>query len=496
MNIVDLPMEILLHLGTFIFKEDTIAAASTCRALRKALASLLWDQLILPGRKGFTPVDVNILKKNARFVHTLTYLTTISPNYTIPFPVLTSLSFEFPSWPTTSPGTITPPDRDDYIASIIRLCPGIQNLVLTNAVPCPSVQLWETIFSTLKDPQRLAVTRMDPTDNPSMQAFWRACSRFEELELIGFDILTTNDLPVTPFPRLKRLTHQLNPYYRDSIGQEGQLAWIMCCPNLTALEWRTGNSRFPSRQLVEAIRQNTWPNLESFQLTGANLEEDKSSLIVQHLPPLHVFRLSSRTLSKLSFNQLQQRHFATLRILDLNGCALITSEMVLSVLSGCPLLEDLSAPYFTARDLRQREPARRAWICFGLRRLKVYIIRDREHPHADQLVFEQLSKLVQLEQLELGDDPLRDLNVVLAQNLRSQGALQLRLDSGLDRLAGLKSLFAVEFHGTAQTMRVQEMEWMMENWPELEEVSGKLSRNSQTHALLKEMLEKRDISTF
>ncbi|KAF9537043.1 hypothetical protein EC957_008968 [Mortierella hygrophila] len=235
------------------------------------------------------PVDVSILKEHAQFVHTLTYLTTISQDYTIHFPALTNLSFEFLSWPTTFHDTVPPPDRNDYLASIIRLCPRIQNLTLTNAVHCPSVQLWETILSTLENPRRLAVTRMDPTDNPSMQAFWKACSRY---------------------------------------------------------------------------------------------------------------------LSELSFGRLQERHFATLSILDLNGCALFTSEMVLSVLSGCPLLEDLSAPYLTASDLRQSEPARRAWICFGLTRLKVYIARDREHPDADQLVFEQLSKLVQLEELDIGDDTL------------------------------------------------------------------------------------------
>ena len=270
----------------------------------------------------------------------------------------------------------------------------------------------------------------------------------------------------------------------------------MRCPNLTALEWRTSITRFPGQRLVEALSQNTWPNLESFQLTGTNFEDEKSALILQHLPPLHVFRLSNILLSELSFGRLQERHFSTLRILDLNGCASFTSEMVLSVLSGCPLLEDLSAPYFAASDLRQSEPARRAWICLGLRRLKVYITRDREHPDADQLVFEQLSKLVQLEELELGDDPLSDLHGDLAKDLRSQGALQLRLDSGLGRLAGLKSLYAVEFHGTAQMMRVQEMEWMVENWPELQEVSGKLSGNSEMHVVLKEMFEKRDISNF
>ncbi|KAG9068327.1 hypothetical protein KI688_010593 [Linnemannia hyalina] len=417
-------------------------------------------------------------------------------DYTIPFPALTSLSFGFLSWPTAFHGTVPPPDRNDYFASIIRLCPRIQNLTLTNAVHCPSVQLWETIFSTLENPRRLAVTRMDPTDNPSMQAFWKACSRFEELELIGFDILTTNELPATPFPRLKRLTHQLTPYFRHSIGQEGQLTWIMRCPNLTALEWRTSIARFPSRRLVEAIRQNTWPNLESFQLIGTKFKDDKSALILQHLPPLHVLRFPNRYLSELSFGRLQERHFASLSILDLNGCTLFTSEMVLSVLSGCPLLEDLSAPFLTASDLRQSEPARRAWVCLGLTRLKVYITRDREHPDADKLVFEQLSKLVKLEELDIGDDSLYDLNDDLVRDLGSRGALQLRLDSGLDCLAGMKSLYAVEFRGTVQTMRVQEIEWMLENWPELREVSGKLSKNSQTHAILKGIFEKRDICTF
>ncbi|KAG0297823.1 hypothetical protein BGZ97_004219 [Linnemannia gamsii] len=496
MNIVDLPNEILLTIGTFITKDDIIAAATTCHTLHKALASHLWDQLILPAQQKSIPVDVNILKAHAHFVHCLTYLTTISPDYAIPFPVLTNLAFEFSKWPVTLPGTIPPPDRDSYLASIIRLCPRVKNLTLTNATPCPAVQLWEAVFSTLESPQRLSVTCMDPTDNPSMQAFWRACSRFEELELVGFDILSTNDLPTLLFPRLKSLTQQLSPYYRYTIGHEGHLAWMMRCPNLTALEWRASCSSFPGWELVEAILHNTWPLLDSFELIGTRFEDETSALMLEHLPPLQVFRLPSRHLSELSFDQLQRRHFATLRVLDMNGCGEFTGDMVLSVLSGCPFLEDFSASYFTASGLSKRDPSRRAWVCLGLRRLKVFIAGDWKHPEVDQLVFEQLSKLVQLEELDLGDDPLRDLDGNLRKELRYQGGLQLRLDSGLDRLAGLKNLYAVEFRGTVQTIRVEEIEWMLESWPQLEEVSGELSGNSKTHEVLKEMLEQNGVANY
>lgn len=496
MNMVDLPIEVIFLIATFIPRNDIIAAASTCRALRKTLTSHLWSQLILPAHQKLIPVDVNILKAHAHFVHSLTYLTTISPVYTISFPVLTNLTFEFTNFPATFPGTFPTLDRDNYLASIILLCPKVQNLTLTNAAPCPSVQLWDAVFSTLESPQRLTVTRMDPTDNISMHAFWRACSRFEELELVGFDILVANDLPTLIIPRLKRLTQQLNGYIGGSIGHEGHLAWIMRCPNLTALEWRTNGRDFPGWQLVDAIRRNTWPHLDSFEIIGTHFEDERSALILEYLPPLQVFRLPSRTLSRLSYGQLQRRHFATLRVLDMDGCHLFTGEMVLSVLSGCPFLEDLSAPYFTASGMWKHEPTRRTWICLGLRRLKVYIARDRKHPDADQLVFEQLSKLVQLEELDLGDDPLCSLEDSRRMELRSRGGLQLHLDSGLGRLAGLKNLFSVGFRGTAQNLRVEEIGWMLKNWPELEEVSGSLSGDSKTHAVLKEMLEQGGVVNY
>ncbi|KAG0259810.1 hypothetical protein BGZ95_004582 [Linnemannia exigua] len=496
MDITHLPEEILLLIGTFINRDDIISAASTCHTLRVALTSLLWNQLVLPTSNGTMPVDANTLRAHAHFIHTLTYRTTVSPDYSITFPVLTDLHFDFPTWPRTFPGTQPPPDRDQYFATIIRLCPRVQNLTFTNAVPSQSVQLWNAISSTVKTPYRLSVTRMDPTGGDSMQAFWSVCTLFEELELIGFDILVSNELPRLLFPRLKRLTQELNPYFGDSIGHAGHLAWMMRCPNLTYLEWRTTNSKFPGLRLEKAIRQITWPKLDSFQLTGACYSDERVATLLQHLPPQHVFRLPSAQLSALSFSRLQERHFSTLRILDMNGCVQFSSSMALAVLCGCPLLEDLSAYYLTVKDMGQLGPARLDWVCLGLKQLKLYIARDPEHPEDDRLIIDQLSKLKQLEQLEFGSEPLVDLDKALKNDLLSRGVLQLNLASGLTCLAGLKNLAVVTFLGTVQRFGVEEIRWMQENWPELQEVSGTLSECPDTCAILREILQESGIGSY
>ncbi|KAF9117881.1 hypothetical protein BGW39_001708 [Mortierella sp. 14UC] len=496
MYISALPKEVLLLIGAFLDRDDIIAATSTCRALRSDLASFLWSQLVFPAPDGTIPVDANTVKAHAHFIHTLTYRTTISPNYTIDFPVLTDLHFDFPLWPSTFPSTVRPSDPDHYVASIIRLCPRIQNLTLTNVTHLPSYQLWEAVSATVKTPCRLSVTRMGSTDKESVQAFWRACTLFEDLELLNFDLLRSSELSHFSFPRLKRLTQQLIPFYGDSIGHAGHLTWMMRCPNLTFLDWRANSSRFPDSRLVEAIRQGAWPKLDSFQLTGVTYSDEDSATLLRYFPPLSSFRLSSCGLSELSFSQLQERHFSTLCILDMNGCTQFSSNMVLSVLSGCPLLEELSAHYVTVGDMRQLDPARRSWVCLGLKRLFVFVARDPNYLDSDKLFIEQLSKLKQLEVLDFGTGPLSDLDGTLAKDLRSRGVPQLRLDSGLTGLAGLKSIVVVAFHGAVQSLGIKEIQWMKENWPELQELSGILSERPDTCTILKEMLRENGIGSY
>ncbi|KAG0367510.1 hypothetical protein BGX24_003199, partial [Mortierella sp. AD032] len=151
------------------------------------------------------------------------------------------------------------------------------------------------------------------------------------------------------------------------------------------------------------------------------------------------------------------------------------------------------------KDLRQLEPVRRDWVCLGLQRLEIYIARDPEHPEDDQLIIDQLSKLKQLEQLEFGTKPLLILDNLDSErrdSLQSRGVPQFNLDSGLTRLAGLKNLAVVTFLGAVQSFGVEEIRWMQENWPELQEVSGTLSGCPDTCAVLRGMLEESGIDSY
>lgn len=85
-------------------------------------------------------------------------------------------------------------------------------------------------------------------------------------------------------------------------------------------------------------------------------------------------------------------HFSTLVKVDLGGYW--NSYPPLDVLCLCPRLEVLKVLDVVADDIAEQGP----WVCQQLRELTYF----RFYQDLEQLVFERLSKLPQLEQLTIG----------------------------------------------------------------------------------------------
>ncbi|KAK3810132.1 MAG: hypothetical protein J3Q66DRAFT_404900 [Benniella sp.] len=150
--------------------------------------------------------------------------------------------------------------------------------------------------------------------------------------------------------------------------------------------------------------------------------------------------------------------------------------MAQEVMSSCPSLTTFKGCNIRAIDIIRRRP----WVCLKLKVLELRLLSDPSTLCQTQpLVFDQLSKLTLLQELYVYSWEANGL------------MLDLRLEHRLERLSSLRSLRFLDLsHTTMQSMRQQEIDWMLNHWKNLERVFGKLNTKSSTHdALLKMRLK-------
>ncbi|KAI7823519.1 hypothetical protein BC939DRAFT_451237 [Gamsiella multidivaricata] len=106
--------------------------------------------------------------------------------------------------------------------------------------------------------------------------------------------------------------------------------------------------------------------------------------------------------SHLTFPAMQ-RHFATIRFLDISMIPSDSSWMVQTIMTSCPLLEDFSGDVIRVLDMMEGAP----WVCFGLQILRLVFEVDPENrtpgrTKKDQCLFayRQLSRLSRLRELD------------------------------------------------------------------------------------------------
>lgn len=325
----------------------------------------------------------------------------------------------------------------------------------------------------------------------SGRAFWRACGQFEQVDYMGKDQSRALTKEVRyDCSRLRRLDYTATECPRN---MPGLWRWMGRCSNLIALHW---GGQVPIVQVHADAEPPVWPYLEDLFLGDVRgTDETMAKVLFTHLPPsLKHLRVQYAIFGPESFGILRERVFTSLRTLSVRGCWMFRSPMVLEVLQKCPCLEELDAYSINTRDLREHPGT---WTCTGLRHLRVPFKSDRDEDlssnddNDDHLLFEHLSTLTQLEEFDMSRysgtgswdliDPSRGTRP------------QLRLDSGLDQLLTLTRLKKIKFSGIAQNMREIDVEWMLKNWPELEELSGEFSKDANTEKELSALVRGRGI---
>ncbi|KAK3811081.1 MAG: hypothetical protein J3Q66DRAFT_390966 [Benniella sp.] len=185
-------------------------------------------------------------------------------------------------------------------------------------------------------------------------------------------------------------------------------------------------------------------------------------------------------------------HYSTLEELHVDGSKDLPTWYLVQVLSSCPHLHTLSytnmgegcsvVDGMAFVDLDPDTGLLKPWLCEGS--LMILEVKIAGIPRTDlenesvvaeaypgqgreiqSQVYDRLGRLTKLEMLQLGDQ-------FHFGNIHQYGCLEMSLESGLDKLSGLKSLKELNIEKMETKIGTQEAQWMVGNWPKLNTISG------------------------
>ncbi|KAK3823255.1 MAG: hypothetical protein J3Q66DRAFT_331260 [Benniella sp.] len=189
---------------------------------------------------------------------------------------------------------------------------------------------------------------------------------------------------------------------------------------------------------------------------------------------------------KMDFASLLQPHFSNLRDLVVKTEECIASPLAQVVMSSCPMLESLCAPFVDAHVVTEGKP----WVCSNLKALVLRLCFSSASSvsHLQPLVFDRLSKLTRLQDLCMAggfEDEGPDLQ---------HGVVDLRIDYGLGKLSTLRRLYAFTIWQMDQRMGDPEVDWILEHWRSLTIFTGSLNTDPAVDQALRERLKGHGIS--
>ncbi|KAK3810857.1 MAG: hypothetical protein J3Q66DRAFT_372592 [Benniella sp.] len=179
-------------------------------------------------------------------------------------------------------------------------------------------------------------------------------------------------------------------------------------------------------------------------------------------------------------------HFHTLEELVLLNCVGWTSHDLLQVFRSCPRLHTLiyidtkphESPYcmdanvFIDRD--HHTGLLKEWPCEKTLKRLFFTVTGIPEPDSEQgleiqnLVYDRLARLTGLETLRFGS-----MRYIFGENRMTYSqCLKISLESGLEKLAGLKELKELEVSDLRTRVGIKEVQWMVEHWPRLRVLRG------------------------
>ncbi|KAF9559197.1 hypothetical protein EC968_006676 [Mortierella alpina] len=476
--------EILLIIGHFLSRKDICACIRVSRTFHAAFITVLWEHVVLE-QNSVLLKSVAAVKAHSPHIQSLTLRSGVpSEFYQLRYENLTSLTVD----PRYVQKSSNPSSVAHEQTQLVQLNPTIKALALKHLFLPLSKAFWDAV-GTWETPQSLHMSEIKIAPEAS-DSFWRACSRFQDLEIdqVGVQLFTKRiDFE---FPRIKSLTLEDGYPSNVFLGLESHMELLCLVPGLLRLDWKVlwSNLELEGFQQLLHRKDVMFPKLRSLCIYGAFFTDEKIASILEHAPVLTRFSDNSMRAGSLTFSRLKNDHFGALDTLSVIGCASFTSPVVLEVLSSCPKLRVFTATYISVTDIVQSP---QPWVCSRLERLEVWIAKPTKCPTEwEREVFKRISQFEFLEELHLHQSDHAWLATSWTDDTRP---LDMTLASGLGLLTGLVRLRSLWMMQRGQELDREDIEFMLEHWKGLRDVRGTLSRTPSRHEELAAMLVSRGV---
>ncbi|KAI8349992.1 hypothetical protein B0O80DRAFT_531436 [Mortierella sp. GBAus27b] len=486
---MDLP-EIRHYLAELLTRSELAAAARVCKSWHKSFTPFLYREIRYASETVNPPVES--IEAYAEYIREIHFMT--EPR-DFPLEALTKLE----SIVVLVKSEATKPATWTRLAALLRQNPELQKLRV-------HLNDNEEHLQDLMEALAMSCTKLYSLDI-SCYALDGTCTRLLLDTAVRLRTLVI-DSELKPADTMDRWPlfanlEQVELKCLWGIPAEHQLEILRRSPQLKSLYWYI-QADYNISRLPEIIAAHC-PHLESLSLWGYDDPMGISPVLDS------CRRLSKLDLPGIKFDAEAQRslsrHYPHLTYLDVGGYCDTTSAMVQQVMVSCPRLDYFRAQKLEARDIvgvaimdtvdtseaggsnGGQQATNQAlhpqdWVCVGLRTLSLHICGLEAKPaewHRE--VMRQLSRLTNLEELRIGDcsefEPTWD-------------GLDIKLRSGLDMLSNLK-IREFRFVGLWQEMDEDDVRWMVEAWPKLSYVHGRLHHDLQRQQELQSILRERGI---
>lgn len=547
--------EILRLISSYLPGPDFTSCLQTCRSFHTILSPLLYNTLTLCPKEYKRPTPEAVLKYIHLVGHIKFDFFISTQYLLLGFKNLHSITISNWRGPGKEDYEFTKDGIDSEIMEallvVIRENPELRKWTLFDPKPRPSGEVWRELSSLKKmDPPTASgqVVPLRPGQNRGVDIldlthisvthdakhwFLRACADAQELRMLGVSFMVANGKPdnCQAFLQLQRCPPQgrkVEIVEFSGYNVIDQLTFLSHLVEARSIGWMSpAIGQMPIQtlplptlaDLKQFIKPTTWPKLRALDLTGipgrqlVKFSDECIAHILDCVPEhqLEEFKLQGSTFGPLGAKALR-RQFSCLQDLRLEPDGIdAQSEFIQEAMESCPKLKVLRAGMFSVRHMRQGKP----WICRGLKELAVHVDLESDRDgavidkkvHKDpaywtkysssrRYVFEQIGKLTELVELDTSMPSYsygREMSYVnLSQSYRHPyWTLDYQLPHGLDELGGLKKLERLDFSNTLQDLLQTDLEWMLENWPRLNMVTGELVRKADRHKELAAFLLER-----
>ncbi|GJJ69811.1 hypothetical protein EMPS_02160 [Entomortierella parvispora] len=326
------------------------------------------------------------------------------------------------------------------------------------------------------------------------------------------------------FPRLRKL--DLNNALPTTADE---LEWIKQCPNLQDLSWSSSRTKDGSyRVAFSGLGTHRWRKLRSISIWGNTaLDDYQIAMLLASCSALKSVGICGTEFWYQSLSALE-RHFDTLEVIEFKRNPSARLWMCHWFLCRSPKLSTIFCDLIPVHDLMVSHEAERSrlhqsdyedrldlqrlqaeadnggnikelmalvtrfagirdsvntlpWVCLKLELLHSnFMIPANAGKDWDEAIFRHLSTLTKLKVLNM-----EDYLMGVPEGTRS---LQLNLRSGLSELAPLKDLEKLLFEGTEQRMEHEDVQWILDQWPKLTNITTRLNTKKIKNLELQSMV--------